>query len=171
MFDWIPAVCGELRREMIGLYWAVLPTLVLLTIIFEFFKDEMDVKGIAKRAFLSALLLVGFDSIVNLIFFMAGGIVDRINEGSTVSMALERLQESFTEEKPGLLRFREMLIYTINLGCYLFALLSFYMTDVHWRILSMPYLYITSPLLTSLHDTQGNRPTSYKKSFQGDSSP
>ena len=145
MFELIPEVCGELRKEMVNIYWLLVIPIILLTIIFEFFKQELNFEGIAKRMVISFILLISFDSIIYVIDLMKNGIIEKIDGIASLAGTLEILEKRFSAETPNLFKFREMIIYTIGMGCYSLALLSFYLTDALSQFV-YSILYVISPL-------------------------
>ncbi len=149
MFDWLPQVCQEIRGNLLDLYWILIVPFTVLIIILEFFKisdKKLDPNAIIKRVVISMIMLWSFNEVINLIAEITDGIVERIGGIANLESLLEEMQNNFDKKSPGLLQFREMLVFVINIVCYLVALLGFYVTDVLIHFV-FSVLYVLSPLL------------------------
>ena len=145
MFDWIPEVCGELRTEMIDIYHTLLVPVTLLTVIFEFFKKELNFDEIAKRVILSFILLYAFEYIVDILTFISNGIIGRLDGISSINDLPGELKSLYKSDTPGFFKFRQMLIFALSQCSFLLAYLSFYLTDILAHFI-YAILYVVSPL-------------------------
>lgn len=137
--------CRELRLEMIGIYWLLLTPVTLITLVLEFYSRTLDFGEIIKRVFLSLFLLWSFEYVMEIIAFVSDSIVERMGGLGRLSGVVEELHKNFHGERPGMMQFRQMLIFLINFVCYLIALLSFYLTEVVSHFI-YAILYVVSPL-------------------------
>ena len=137
--------CRELRLEMIEVYWTLLTPVTLIALILEFYKRTLDFGEIVKRIFLSLFLLWSFEYAIGIVAFLSDGIVERMGGLKRLPLVLEQLHKNFKGDMPGMMQFRQMLIFLINFACYLIALLSFYLTEIISHFL-YAILYVVSPL-------------------------
>ena len=149
MFDWLPDVIREVRNDLISLYWSFLVIAMLLVIIFEFFKfseKRLDVVGILRRVVVSVVLLWSFEDVLGLITFITDGVVERMGGVAGLQGLLKELGKDYEEATLDLFDFRGMILYALNVLCYLVALLGYYVTEV---LIHFVYatLYVLSPLM------------------------
>ena len=137
--------CRGLRLEMVEVYWLLLTPVTLIAMVLEFYKRTLDFGEIVKRVFLSLFFLWSFEYVTEIIAFVSDGIVERMGGLGRLSKVLKELQKSFQGEMPGMMQFRQMLIFLINFACYLIALLSFYLTEILSHFI-YAVLYVVSPL-------------------------
>ena len=137
--------CKALRLEMVGIYWTLLTPVVLMAMIFEFFKRSLDFGEILKRIVVSIFLLWSFEYVVHVVAMIADGITVKMDGENKMALVVEHLQKNFTAEFPSMMQFRQMLLFVVSFICYVVAILSFYLTDIISNFVYM-VLYVVSPL-------------------------
>ncbi|MDB5039157.1 MAG: hypothetical protein JWQ35_2685 [Bacteriovoracaceae bacterium] len=149
MYEWLPQVCKEIRMEMIQMYWIlIIPLVILCTIFIVVNAGEESGAGakLLKRVMLSIVLLLTFDSCMNLIAQVADGIADKINGLAQLKAVLDQTGKVIQSQKTSWLEYRQCVIFFINFFSYCIAYLGFFLaeaiTHFVWAI-----LYISSPLM------------------------
>ena len=153
MFDWLPAVCRELRADLVQIYWLLLIPYVVFILCLELLKipdGNPNPSRVLKRVLISMLLLFSFDECMNVIAMISDGITEKINGIAQLKDLLNHLADSYKEKDVNWFKFREAIIYFISLLSYIIAYLGVFVADVliHfvWSI-----LYVVSPLMILMY--------------------
>ena len=137
--------CRGLRLEMIEVYWLLLTPVALITMTLEFYRRTLDFGEIVKRIFISLFLLWSFEYAIEIIAMISDGIVEKMGGLDRLSQVLGQLKKNFQGDMPGMIQFKQMLLFLLSFACYLIALLSFYLTElISYFIYAI--LYVVSPL-------------------------
>ena len=132
-----------------NLYWILLVLMTLIVIILNFFKvaeGHFNPKEIVRRVAISIILLWSFDEVINIISMITDGVSDKLGGVEALKNLYGEIKKRYVEDTPSLLNFRQMFLYTVNVICYLVAILGYYVTDVLIH-LSYTVLYVLSPLM------------------------
>jgi hypothetical protein len=153
MFEYLPEVCRELNANIKELYWILIIPFTLLMIILEFFKlpeGNPNASVIIKRVVVSILLLISFDEVINMIAMVGDGVTDRIQGLSQLSDLIKHLEDNYKNSEVSWLKFREAVIFILNLLSYIIAYVGVFVANVlvHfvWSV-----LYVCSPLMILMH--------------------
>ena len=138
--------CVGLRLEMVELYWLLLTPITLITICIEFYKQSLNFSEIIRRILLSILLLYSFEYIVETIALLSDGIVNKMGGLGRLKQVLEHLSQSYKDEAPSWIQFKQMVLFIINILCYIITLMSFYAIEIVSQFL-YAILYVISPLV------------------------
>lgn len=153
MFDWLPEVAREVRFNLINLYWILITPFCIFLIILEFFKiPEKNIGAgmIIKRSFISMLLLLTFDDVVNLISIISDGIVEKIEGPTKLMNLMETLKYKYTQYEGGIFDLKESIIFFLNLLAYLIAYLGIFVSNALIHFV-MGILYCVSPLMILMY--------------------
>ena len=153
MFEYLPEVCKELNANMQELYWILIVPFTLITIILEFFKlpeGNPNVSTILKRVVISIILLISFDQCINAIAMVGDGVANRIHGLTQLSDLMKHLEQNYNESEVSWLKFREAVIFILNLLSYIIAYVGVFVANVlvHfvWSV-----LYVCSPLMILMY--------------------
>ncbi|MBK24505.1 MAG: hypothetical protein CME70_10975 [Halobacteriovorax sp.] len=153
MFEYLPEVCKELNANMQELYWILIVPFTLITIILEFFKlpeGNPNVSAILKRVVISIILLISFDQCINAIAMVGDGVANRIHGLTQLSDLMKHLEQNYNESEVSWLKFREAVIFILNLLSYIIAYVGVFVANVlvHfvWSV-----LYVCSPLMILMY--------------------
>ena len=149
MFSGIIDVAKEIRTDLIEVYWILLVPLVTFLVAAELLKtgDEPPQGGrIFKRVVISILLLISFNSVINMIGALGDGIIDSVDQLPNLSDALSELGPSKAEMSNEWFNLREHIIYVFSLIAYMFAFLGFYIAEALTHFVWV-VLYAVSPLM------------------------
>ena len=153
MFEYLPEVCRELNANIRELYWILIIPFTLLIIILEFFKipdRNPNVADILKRVVISILLLISFDFVINTIAMVGDGVTERIQGITKLQDLMKHLEENYQDTEVSWLKFREAVIFVLNLLSYIIAYVGVFVANVlvHfvWSV-----LYVCSPLMILMY--------------------
>ena len=149
MFQNLVEIARELRSELLGVYWVLIVPLIVLLIIFEFFKEDqqpLNIVDILRRTVISVLLLVSFEEVMNTIAFIGDGILAKLSLKNNLWQVLSNLGPSKEKVSNEWFNLREHVLYALSVLAYIIAYLGFFLaealTHFVWTI-----LYIVSPLM------------------------
>ena len=151
MFDQLAVVAKEIRAEVLDLYWILLAPLVLILIVFEFFKgrqETVDVFDILRRTVISMVLLFSFDYTINVIGMIGDGIIEKIDKITDVWEVLKNLGPNYKESSSGLFNLRGHILYVFALLSYIIAYLGFFIAEALTHFVWV-VLFTVSPSLMS----------------------
>ena len=149
MFDQLAVVAKEIRSEVLDLYWILLIPLILVLIVFEFFKgkqESIDVLEILRRTVISVLLLFSFDYTINVIGMIGDGIIEKIDKITDVWEVLRNLGPNYKESSSGLFNLRGHILYVFALISYIIAYLGFFVAEALTHFVWV-VLFTISPLM------------------------
>lgn len=149
MFDQLAAVAKDIRGEVLELYWILLVPLVVLLIIFEFFKgqrDTIDVFDILRRVVISILLLFSFDYTINVIGMIGDGIIGKIDKITDVWEVLKNLGPNYQDSSSSMFDLRGHILYVFALLAYIIAYLGFFVAEALTHFVWV-VLFTVSPLM------------------------
>jgi hypothetical protein len=153
MFEYLPEICRELNANIKELYWILIIPFTLLIIILEFFKipdNNPNVADILKRVVVSILLLISFDFIINTISMVGDGVTAKIQGITKLQDLMKHLEENYQDTEVSWLKFREAVIFVLNLLSYIIAYVGVFVANVlvHfvWSV-----LYVCSPLMILMY--------------------
>ena len=157
MFEYLPEVCRELNANIKELYWILIVPFTLLIIILEFFKipdRNPNVSDILKRVVISILLLISFDFVINTISMVGDGVTEKIQGITKLQDLMKHLEENYQDTEVSWLKFREAVIFVLNLLSYVIAYVGVFVANVlvHfvWSV-----LYVCSPLMILMYISRG----------------
>lgn len=153
MFEYLPEVCRELNSNIRELYWILLVPFTVFIIILEFFKfpeENPNVGDIIKRVVISIILLISFDQCINAIAMVGDGVTERIQGVSQLWDLMKHLEDTYKDSEVSWLKFREAVIFILNLLSYIIAYVGVFVANVlvHfvWSV-----LYVCSPLMILMY--------------------
>lgn len=153
MFEYLPEVCRELNANIRELYWILLVPFTVFVIILEFFKfpeGNPNVGDILKRVFVSVILLISFDQCINAIAMVGDGVTEKIQGISQLWDLMKHLENNYKDSEVSWLKFREAVIFILNLLSYIIAYVGVFVANVlvHfvWSV-----LYVCSPLMILMY--------------------
>ena len=158
MFDWLPEVCREINGTLIELYWILIAPFVLFLIILEFLgfpERPLGVSSIIKRAVISIILLVTFESIINFIAIISDGITGFIEGPTKIMDLLEVLKQKQEEYQAGLFDLKQHIILFFSLLSYLVAYLGVFVSNALIHFVT-GILYCVSPLMILMYCSEEN---------------
>jgi hypothetical protein len=157
MFEYLPEVCRELNANIKELYWILIIPFTLLIIILEIFKipdRNPNVSDILKRVVISILLLISFDFVINTISMVGDGVTEKIQGITKLQDLMKHLEENYQDTEVSWLKFREAVIFVLNLLSYVIAYVGVFVANVlvHfvWSV-----LYVCSPLMILMYISRG----------------
>ena len=149
MFQNLVEIARELRSELVGVYWVLIVPLIVLLVIFEFFKEDqqpLNVVDILRRTVISVLLLVSFEEVMNTIAYIGDGILAKLSLKNNLWHVLSNLGPTKEKVSNDWFNLREHVLYALSVLAYIIAYLGFFLaealTHFVWTI-----LYIVSPLM------------------------
>jgi len=146
-------VCREIRGHLVGLYWILLPLLVVFLIMLEFFKlpeKNPSAGNIIKRAIISMLLLFSLEECMDVIAIICDGITKHIDGIAKLKDLLVFLEKNYKNSEISFLKFREALIFIVSILSYIIAYLGVFITDVLIQFV-WGVLYAVSPLMILMY--------------------
>lgn len=153
MFEYLPEVCRELNANIKDIYWILIVPFTVLTLIFEFFKmpeGNPNPIDVIKRVAVSIMLLMSFDFCINTIAMVGDGITEQIQGIKKLQDLMGHLEQNYTQTEVSWLKFREAVIFILNLLSYIIAYTGVFVANVliHfvWSI-----LYVCSPLMILMY--------------------
>ncbi|MBF0362738.1 MAG: hypothetical protein HQK49_17095 [Oligoflexia bacterium] len=157
MYDWIPDVCHELKKNIDVIYWILLPLFTSFCILLEYFKFEEarpDVMKIIRRVVISVLMFVSFSECLHIIAELTEGLVQRVGGITSLQMVLDEVTQRNSKVTMSWVKFKEYLIFTLNLLSYMVAYLGIFVANALinfvWAV-----LYIISPLMILMYVHEG----------------
>ncbi|MBF0300320.1 MAG: hypothetical protein HQK51_16490 [Oligoflexia bacterium] len=157
MYDWIPNACHELKGNIDLIYWILLPLFTSFCILLEYFKFEEarpDVIRIIRRMVISVLLFVSFSECLHIIAEITEGLVQKIGGITSLQMVLDEVTQRNSKITMSWVKFKEYLIFTLNLLSYMVAYLGIFVANALinfvWAV-----LYIISPLMILMYVHEG----------------
>ena len=149
MFDYLPAVCRELRAVMLDCYWLLIIPYCAFLIVMEFFnlpEGNPNAGDIIKRVVISLILLLSFDEVINILAMLGDGISAKIGGIVGLQELVKIIGEKQHESSISWASFKDAVVFILSLCAYIFAYLGVYVADllIHfvWAI-----LYVCSPLM------------------------
>ncbi|MBF0299774.1 MAG: hypothetical protein HQK51_13700 [Oligoflexia bacterium] len=153
MYDWIPEVCRELKGNIDTLYWILLAPFTSFCILLEYFKfgeNSPDVIKIIKRMMISVILFISFNECLHIISKLTEGLSQKIGGITSLQMVLDEINQRNSQITVNWAKFKEYLIFTLNLISYMVAYLGIFVANalIHfvWSI-----LFIISPLIILMY--------------------
>jgi len=149
VFEQLADVAKEIHAEVLQLYWILLVPLVLMLIIFEFFKSQrnsIDVFDILRRVVISIFLLMSFGYTINAIGMISDGIIEKVDSVTDVWEALKNLGPNYKKSSSGLFDLRGHILYVFALIAYIIAYLGFFVAEALTHFVWV-VLYTVSPLM------------------------
>ncbi|MDB9787163.1 hypothetical protein OAB57_03580 [Bacteriovoracaceae bacterium] len=153
MFDFLPEVCRELNAHLKELYWILLVPFTAFIIVLEFFKfpeEAINVGDVIKRIVISILLLLSFDECLNMLALIGDGITERIQGVSGLFKLMEHLGNNYKESEVSWLKFRDAVIFVLNLLSYIIAYVGVFVANVLMHFV-WSILYVCSPLMILMY--------------------
>ncbi|MBF0361158.1 MAG: hypothetical protein HQK49_09110 [Oligoflexia bacterium] len=157
MYDWIPQVCFEIKKNIDLIYWIMLAPFASFCILMEYFKfesDKPDVFKIIRRVIISILLFVSFNECLHIIAELTEGLVQRIGSITSLQQVLDEVNRRNSQISVSWVKFKEYLIFTLNIISYMVAYMGIFVANalIHfvWAV-----LYIISPLMILMYVHEG----------------
>ncbi len=142
------AVARSIRSEMIGIYWTLLPLVLVIMVIIELLASQPKVGEILKRVFISVLLLITFPYVSGFIASIGDSITDKLTGLNDAYSVLSELGPKKMEgsQGGGFFDLRGHFLYFLALLAYLIAYLGFFMADALTQY-TWVLLEVCSPLM------------------------
>lgn len=163
-FELLGALALKLHSELRNIYYLMLPLFFCLSLVITWLKTPTggpDFIEAVKRAFVSTLLLAGFQEMTDAILFVTSGLADKISDMQGLDMFMQMAGDkanSYTASPTSLvLGFNDLIIATLSFLSYIILYIArFLMVAVYhfgWVFLSLiaPVLllfHIFSPKIT-----------------------
>jgi hypothetical protein len=156
-FDLLGALAQKLHAEMRSTYYLMLPIFFCLSLAVTWLKSPTggpDFLEAVKRAFISTLLLAGFQEITDTILFVTSGLADKISNMQGLEMFMQMAGEktrSYTVSSMSLLiGFNDLFVATLTFLSYVILYFSrFIMVAVYH--FSWVFLSLMAPILLLFH--------------------
>ncbi len=138
-----------MRAEIVEIYWVLITIIVVVTIILNFFKvaeGNFNPAQIIKRTIISMILLWTFDETINVIGTVTEAVISKIGGIENWQSTFLEAQKKLESKAPLLFKYRQLIIYILNIVCFLVSLIGYYVINV---VINFVYtiLYVLSPLL------------------------
>ncbi|MBF0363674.1 MAG: hypothetical protein HQK49_21830 [Oligoflexia bacterium] len=157
MYDWIPDVCRELKGNIDTIYWILLAPFTTFCILLEYFKfgeNSPDVFKIIRRMVISVILFISFNECLHVISELTEGLSQKIGGITNLQLVLDEINRRNSTITVSWVKFKEYLIFTLNLISYMVAYLGIFVANalIHfvWSI-----LFIISPLMILCYVNEG----------------
>ena len=127
------SVVGDIHNALTGLFYLALPVAMILSVIIGYFQNgQPDYVDILRRALVSALLLVAFPEISNLILDVCDGLAAKIDNLSGIEafmrMAEEKSRSYSMAKNALLLKFDDLIIAFLSFLSFIFLYIARYLT-------------------------------------------
>jgi hypothetical protein len=149
MFNQLGLVAKGIRSEVLELYWLLLIPLVIILILFQFFKgqkENIDLIDLFRRIVISMILLLSFEYTINVIGMIGDGIIGKIDNITNVWETLKNLGPNFKDSSSSMFNLRGHILYVFALLAYIVAYLGFFVAEALTHFVWV-VLYTVSPLM------------------------
>ncbi|MBN8541186.1 MAG: hypothetical protein J0L82_12415 [Deltaproteobacteria bacterium] len=156
-FELLGTLAQKLHAEMRSTYYLMLPIFFCLSLAVTWLKTPTggpDFLEAVKRAFISTLLLAGFQEITDTILFVTSGLADKISDMQGLDMFMQMAGEktrSYTVSSMSLLiGFNDLFVATLTFLSYVILYFSrFIMVAVYH--FSWVFLSLIAPIVLLFH--------------------
>lgn len=156
-FELLGALAQKLHMELRNTYYLLLPLFFCLSLAFTWFKAPTggpDFLESVKRAFISTLLLAGFQEITDTILFITTGLADKISDMQGLDMFMQMAGEkarSYTMSTTSLLiGFNDLVIATLTFLSYFLLYFARYVMVAVYHF-SWVFLSLIAPIVLLFH--------------------
>jgi hypothetical protein len=152
-FSLLGSLAAQLHQEFVRMYYLFLPVFFALAIAIDWFRNpggSPDFLDTLKRAFITTLLVAGFQEMSEAILAITSGVADKISDMSGLDTILQMAGEkcrTYTLSTTSLiLGFNDMIVALISFASYIVLYIARYITIALYHFMWI-FLSIMSPLL------------------------
>lgn len=156
-FELLGALALQLHTKLRDSYYLLLPLFFLVSLTFTWFRAQAsgpDFLESVKRAFVSTLLLVGFQEITDAILFITSGLADKISDMQGLDMFLqmagEKSQSYAVSTNSMLIGFNDLIIATLTFLSYFLLYFARYVMVAVYHV-SWIFLSVVAPIVLLFH--------------------
>lgn len=156
-FELLGALAQKLHSELRNTYYLMLPIFFCLSLVVTWLKTPTggpDFIEAIKRAFISTLLLAGFQEITDTILFVTSGLADKISDlqGLDMFMQMAGDKAKFYTASPVsmVLQFNDLIIATLSFLSYIILYIARYVMVAVYHF-SWVFLSLIAPILLLFH--------------------
>lgn len=146
-FSYLIDISKEIHLELFAAYWALLPVVVVLLMVYELLKPENpNPTDVLRRTVISILLLLSFNFVTDIITVIGDGLIGRLDSYNDAWAVLKQLGPNNEGVEGGLFDLRGHFLYFLAVLAYLIAYLGFFMAEAITHFVWL-ILHICSPLM------------------------
>lgn len=156
-FELLGALAQKLHSELRNMYYLMLPIFFCLSLVVTWLKTPTggpDFIEAVKRAFISTLLLAGFQEITDTILFITSGLAERISDLQGLDMFMQMAGDkakSYTVSPMSMvLQFNDLIIATLSFLSYIILYVARYVMVAVYHF-SWVFLSLIAPILLLFH--------------------
>ena len=156
-FELLGALAQKLHSELRNMYYLMLPIFFCLSLVVTWLKTPTggpDFIEAVKRAFISTLLLAGFQEITDTILFVTSGLADKISDLQGLDMFMQMAGDkarSYTASPMSMvLQFNDLIIATLSFLSYIILYVARYVMVAVYHF-SWVFLSLIAPILLLFH--------------------
>lgn len=156
-FELLGALAQKLHSELRNMYYLMLPIFFCLSLVVTWLKTPTggpDFIEAVKRAFISTLLLAGFQEITDTILFVTSGLAEKISDLQGLDMFMQMAGDkakSYTASPMSMvLQFNDLIIATLSFLSYIILYVARYVMVAVYHF-SWVFLSLIAPILLLFH--------------------
>ena len=133
MFSGLEVAARQVHVELMGLFWILLPLVMVSTIAVQFLKNRdepLDPGDLLRRTVVAVVLILSIDLVVDSLANLSDALTSKITQGQSVWTFLEKMGPAEgAGTSDGWFDFKRNAIYLLSLLCYLIAYLGFFVSE------------------------------------------
>lgn len=156
-FELLGELAHKLHSELRNTYYLLLPIFFCVSLVITWLKaltGGPDFIEAVKRAFISTLLLAGFQEITDVILFITTGLADKISDMQSLNMFMQMAGDkakSYTASPMSLvLAFNDLIVATLSFLSYIILYIARYIMVAVYHF-SWVFLSLMAPILLLFH--------------------
>lgn len=156
-FELLGELAHKLYSELRNTYYLMLPIFFCVSLAITWLKTPTggpDFIEAVKRAFISTLLLAGFQEITDVILFITTGLADKISDMQSLNMFMQMAGEkakSYPNSPMSLvLGFNDLIVATLSFLSYIILYIARYLMVAVYHF-SWVFLSLIAPILLLFH--------------------